>query len=257
MGTYKQPVWKRIQNGWMYQEGQPWSIAELFKEEAKSMSGIERKIFSTSIKSVNRGELIVDCCISSEREDRGLDVMVQDGMTIEEGWKPPVLYSHGISDRFSNEAIAKILKLWRGKQDGYPATFAAIQFYDGPEERRLYDKVVNGFMNSFSIGYCVDKFEPTHNGSGRKVTSWRLLELSLVSIPMQIDAHVIESGNFAGLQCKFLNSDPGHKKPTPETIKCYLGKGQVCSLKELPAAIEKRSTEIVRREIRRAMGKID
>jgi HK97 family phage prohead protease len=218
---------------------------------------MERKTFDIEIKHINQDTLTVETCISSERLDRVGDIMIQDGMTVEEGSRPVVLFAHGFSESMGQEPIAKILRLWKGEQGGYKATFASIQFYDGPNERRLYDKLINGYIHSFSIGYAVDEFYPINNGTGRRVVKWRLLEISLVAIPAQIDAHVIESGNFEGLQCKFFS----HQRPSPpiriEDIQLHLGKGKFCSFKEFPNILENIIRELICKEIRRAKGRVD
>lgn len=155
----------------------------------------------------------------------------------------------------STEPIGKILQLSIGQWKEVPAVFASIEFFPDETGKRLFDKIVGGYLNSWSVGFVVNGYIHLEDG-GRDVFDWTLLEASAVAVPANADTTtIIESGNYQGLQMKMITD--GTKKLKPENIKFHLGDGRYCSMKELPAFFEKRSRELIIKEIRRAMGKVD
>ena len=170
---------------------------------------MEHKLFSVEVKEWNAEDLTVEHWISTERRDRGGDVLYAgpngggQGM-ITEG-KPVVLHSHGYGP-MGSEPIAKCLWLKTGEFRGHKGIRAKTQFYDGshlnpPDNtgRRLWEKTTQGIMGAWSVGWQPLKFDyKTDRGNGeqtRHVYEWLLLEYSMVSVPMAPDAMTASIGN--------------------------------------------------------------
>lgn len=166
---------------------------------------MERKFYTSQIKGVDDDRLLIEAFISTEKKDRGGDIMRADGMRVE--GRPTVLFSHGMSPQIGMEPVGKPLTITKDTFRGYPGIKTKIEFYPDATGRRLYEKVKGGYIHSFSIGYLVNRFTPIDEGRGRDVTDWTLLEMSLVSVPMQVDAQVIESNRFEGFQFKMVSDE--------------------------------------------------
>jgi hypothetical protein len=280
MENYKRPAWLRGNDGWFYQTPSP-SVLERLREEKSFKGGnkMEHKIFHAEIKEFDDANLIVTHFISTERRDRGGDVMRAAGMKI--GGKVVVLLAHGFSN-LGQEPIAKPLKIWSETFKGSPGICARTQFYDGsrltpPDNtgRRLYEKARNGYMPNWSIGWLPLKWEDSHGPHGemyRDVSEWELLEYSPVGVPMNPDCQNIEKcGGLCQKEAWFkvlpnvsdiFTKSFDHYRPAPpppklEDIKCHLGKNQFCTLKELPQRLEEMNRNLIRKEIRKAQGRVD
>ena len=235
---------------------------------------MEHKTFSAEVKQFDDANLTVEHFISTERRDRGGDVMRANGMKI--NGKVVVLLAHGFSN-LGQEPIAKPLKIWPDTFKGSPGIMARTQFYDGshlnpPDStgRRLYDKAKNGYMPNWSIGYIPLKWEPKGEGF-RDVSEWELLEYSPVGVPMNPDCQNVDTGKCSGLcqkeawfkvlpsETAIFTKDFAHYKPRPrpEDIRCYLGQGRWCKLSELPQKLETMIGDTVKKAIRYAQGKVD
>jgi hypothetical protein len=207
--------------------------------------------------------------------------MRASGMKI--GGKVVVLMAHGFSE-LGQEPIAKPLKIWPDTFKGSPGICARTQFYDGshlnpPDNtgRRLYEKAKNGFMPNWSIGWIPMKWDDLHGPKGemyRDVSEWELLEYSPVGVPMNPDCQNVEKCGGCQKEAWFKilpSSLPqaiftkafSHYKlmPDHEAIKetlCFLGKGKGwCKVRELPAKIQEINLSLIKKEIKRAMGKIE
>lgn len=149
---------------------------------------MERKTFEAEIKESSREDLTVTHFISTEKVDRGRDILYADGMKIL--GRPVVMLQHGYTD-LGAEPIAKPLWIKKGEFRGNKGVQAKTQFYPDELGRRLWDKTVQGFMPNWSIGWRPLKHEYLREKDGmeiRHVYEWELLEYSLVSVPMQPDA---------------------------------------------------------------------
>jgi hypothetical protein len=168
--------------------------------EEKS-SHIEHKIFSAEVKEFSDDDLTITHFISTERLDRGGDVLRAAGMKID--GRVVVLMAHGMSN-LGQEPIAKPLKIWPDTFGGYPGICAKTQFYDGshlnpPDNtgRRLYEKAKGGFLPNWSVGWLPLKWEDGRDSKGnyfRDVLFWTLLEYSPVGVSMNPDAQTIDEG---------------------------------------------------------------
>lgn len=156
------------------------------------------KNFTAEVKEFNDVELSITHFISTERIDRGGDVMMADGMKTL--GRPVVLMAHGYS-QMGSEPIAKPVKLWKDSFKGNKGIAAKTKFYDGshltpPDStgRRLYEKAKEGYLVNWSIGYIPLKwnFETLKGVEIRRVTEWDLLEYSPVGVPMNPDCQNTE-----------------------------------------------------------------
>ena len=160
----------------------------------------EWKVFQAEVKEFDDKEMTITHFISTEKKDRGGDIMRADGMKIR--GRPVVLMAHGHSG-MGSEPIAKPIKIWKDTFKGNKGIAAKTKFYDGshltpPDNtgQRLYEKAKSGFMPNWSIGYLVIRKEDIRDGQdyGRDVLEWELLEYSPVGVPMNPDAQATEKG---------------------------------------------------------------
>ncbi len=158
---------------------------------------IERKTFEAEVKEFDEKDLTVVHFISTERKDRGGDIMEADGMRIT--GRPVVLFSHGFNSRIGNEPIAKPIWIRKGEFKGRKGIMAKTQFFPDEDGKRLWAKATQGYMPNWSIGYIVLKKEDFRDGEGfgRRIKEWELLEYSPVGVPMNPDAQVVPSGKDA------------------------------------------------------------
>lgn len=151
---------------------------------------MERKTFEAEVKSFDQEDLSVEHFISTERRDRGRDVMRADGMRIT--GKPAVLLIHGMTS-IGAEPIAKPLWIRKDEFKGRPGILAKTKFFPDEIGKRLFEKTTKGFMLNWSIGYRVIRSEDKRDETGpfRDVLEWELLEYSIVGVPMQPDAQTL------------------------------------------------------------------
>ena len=153
---------------------------------------IERKVFEVEVKEFNEKDLTVEHFISTERRDRGRDILYADGMKME--GRPVVLYQHGFNDVIGSEPIAKNLWLKKGDFKNRKGIVAKTQFYPDELGQRLWQKNVEGYMPNWSVGWRALRHEFKTEKDGveiRHVYEWELLEYSLVAVPMQPDAQTL------------------------------------------------------------------
>lgn len=280
MENYKSPTWI-LHDGWWHQT--PIEQKSLQKEgtmhqkyfNGHNLEEMEHKVFSAEVKGFDDQNLVVTHFISTERVDRGGDIMMSDGMKI--SGRVVVLLAHGFSN-LGQEPIAKPINIWKDSFKGNQGIAAKTQFYDGshltpPDNtgRRLFEKAKEGYLVNWSIGYIPLKWELEKiNGQEvRRVLEWELLEYSPVGVPMNPDCQNTEKcGGLCQKEAWFkvlpnvsdlMTKSFEHYRPAPkpEEIKVHLGKNQWCKLSELPGKLEAMTADLVRREIRKAQGKVD
>jgi hypothetical protein len=165
---------------------------------------IERKIFEAEIKDSNAKDLTVEHFISTERRDRGRDILYADGMKVE--GRPVVMFQHGYSD-VGPEPIAKNLWLKKGDFKNRKGIVAKTQFFPDELGQRLWQKNVEGYMPNWSVGWRALRHEFKTEKDGveiRHVYEWELLEYSLVAVPMQPDAQTLPGKEIEQLCFKML-----------------------------------------------------
>jgi len=169
---------------------------------------IKRKNFVSEIKQADDGDLVISHFVSTEEIDRGGDCMRADGMRIE--GRPVVLLQHGRTG-IGAEPIGKPLDIRADMYQGKKGVIARTKFYDDALGRRIYEKVRDGYMPSFSVGYIIDESKDVlKNGKFyyRDILRWRLLEYSVVGIPMNAGATTFKDGGEEEALCfKILPDD--------------------------------------------------
>lgn len=129
-------------------------------------------------KAQKLGEGEVEFIVSTESWDSHGERIKVDGINISEYKKNPVvLWGH---DGF-NLPIAKATKVW--KEGG--KLMARAKFYLKDEfARKVYDYIVDGFLNAVSIGGTVDEWA----SDGLTISKMTMKEFSVVSVPANPDA---------------------------------------------------------------------
>jgi hypothetical protein len=214
-----------MENWWIWRGGK--KLYEKKNGEEKGMKSMERKFYPTELKNADGERLELTAVISTEKKDRQGDIMRAHGMRTDSD-TVPVLFAHGFGPQ-NSEPIGRVDRLWVDTWKSYPAVLALIRLFPDDLGRRLYQKMVAGFLNSWSIGYIVNDYIPL-NGGGRDCKIWTLYETSAVSVPANADTTtLIESGKFQGVQCKFLNPDDqrGTRKEEIDLGTVYLRSGRL------------------------------
>lgn len=183
-----------------------------------------KTLFEAEVKAADESALTIDHFISTEKLDRGGDVLYADGMKM--FGKPVVLWVHGRSDNIGPEPIAKPVWIKKGEFKGNKGILARTQFYPDETGKRLWDKAANGYIPNWSVGWrpLRHEYKTAKNGKEeRHVFEWELLEYSLVPVPMQPDAQSIEGRKDAIKEILFkiqpespqlpLGEKPGEKPP--------------------------------------------
>lgn len=167
---------------------------------------IEHKIFGAEVKEFDEKDLTVTHFISTEKRDRGGDILYSDGMRIE--GKPVVLFQHGFGES-GMEPIAKAIWIKKGEFKNRKGIQAKTQFYPDDLGRRLWDKTTHGYMPNWSIGWRPlpgkSEMKTERDGSQiRHVYEWDLFEYSIVGVPMQSDAQTTGKDAVGSIQFKVL-----------------------------------------------------
>lgn len=170
---------------------------------------IKYKIFDSDIKAFDEKDLTVEHFISTERRDRGDDVMIADGMQIK--GKPVVLLQHGRT-ALGSEPVAKPVWIKKGTYKNKKGIVAKTKFFDDEQGlgRRLWEKTTKGYMPNWSIGYQI--LDWTQKRDFMEIKEWDLLEYSLVGVPMNPDAQTIYSKEYDDLETVFEDIEENIKE---------------------------------------------
>jgi hypothetical protein len=162
------------------------------------------------ITSVSRDRSVV-VLMSAETEDRYGSIVRQEGLH----WPPegslPVLLGH------EGVPVARISQFRRGvTEDNIPATFGTIVFpapgaVQAADE--AYASVRAGLVDSTSIGFFVESAQTRSDGL-LQIDSAELVEVSLVSVPAQPRAQVLEIHRSPQLETR----QPPMARELPRTI---------------------------------------
>jgi hypothetical protein len=225
---------------------------------------MEHKLFESEVKEADDKDLSVTHMISTENVDRAGDIVRADGMTMD--GRPVVLWAHGRDASVGTEPIAKPLWIKPAVHKGVKGLMAKTAFFPDQTGRRLYEKVRDGFLSGWSIGFLVDRAVPIGGGPGRDIKAWRLLEFSLVSVPCNADATTLEqSGLFFKIMpdgaecgcaepCKGDVKCAGHKKPTPRKLVFQFIDSR--PPKADTAAVAAVAAQVIRKEIQKQVDAI-
>jgi hypothetical protein len=226
---------------------------------------MERKIFgSNHVTTKGLEDLQAEAFVSTEHRDRGGDVLKAGGMRIL--GRVVVLLQHG--QGAGGEPIAKPLDIRPGRtSDGTRGIRARMQFFDDADGRRIWKKVVEGYMPSWSIGWRPLKWEHVTERTGeetRVVSEWELLEFSPVSVPMNPFAQTIPDGK--GLEqvwFKFLPEgtpvESGYRELSQKggsRLGELLKSGEPVTVTIPDSLIENTIRRVVRAQLDKARGKV-
>lgn len=170
---------------------------------------IKYKIFDSDVKVFDEKDLTVEHFISTERRDRGDEVMLADGMQIK--GKPVVLLQHGRT-AIGSEPVAKPVWLKKGTYKNKKGIVAKTKFFDDEQGlgRRLWEKTTQGYMPNWSIGYQV--LDYSQKRDFMEIKEWDLLEYSLVGVPMNPDAQTIYSKQYDDLETVYEDIEENIKE---------------------------------------------
>jgi hypothetical protein len=211
------------------------------------MNPIEHKIYQSEIKESDPTELSITHFISTEKRDRGNDILMATknekgrGMVLE--GRVVVLFNHGWSN-IGMEAIAKPAWIKPGEFKGNKGIMAKTVFYDDKagRGRELWDKASKGFLVNWSVGWrplIWDIRKETDGSETRVVYEWDCVEYSLLGgVPMNPDAQNINAMT-DGLSFKFLPCICG--TPCKEGEACQYEKyGDIIAWKNQDGAWEEK-----------------
>jgi len=178
--------------GWGGDEGQAWAkrkVEQLEKiDEDSSMKATVRAFSDSVTKTV--GERQIRVVVSTPRVDRSGDIVDPNGIDFADYRKNPVvLYQHDHS-----RPIARALEI--GMKNG---RIEALVQFPPPDISDLSDEVYglikSGILNSVSIGFLpleYDYVDPSRPHTGRRYKKSEAIEFSIVSIPANPDALIVE-----------------------------------------------------------------
>ncbi len=191
-----------------------------------------RKTYQASeTKEVGGEERTLIVRISTSTPDRSQDVVIPQGMIVENYLKNPVVAAF---HRYDQPSIGKTEEITK-TDDGVVAKVKFTPPGVNPVADQLYELYKGGFMNAWSIGFMPKKWSDRPDG-GREFQEWELLEYSAVLVPDNPEALTL-------LRSKGLNPDKLLKeqkeaeKEVSEDKKDKEAKG-VIPFKETPKADE-------------------
>lgn len=174
---------------------------------------IKYKIFDSEVKAFDENDLTVEHFISTERIDRGKEVMRADGMKII--GKPVVLLQHGRTS-LGAEPIAKPLWIKKGEFKKKKGIIAKTKYFDDEEGigRRLWRKATEGFMPNWSVGYDILNYQQKRDYLD--ILEWDLLEYSQVGVPMNPDVQTIYTKSYDDLETVYKDIEEELKEEDKE-----------------------------------------
>ena len=128
--------------------------------------------------------VVIEGVASTEHVDRHGDVVVQEGISLENFQKNPVLL---LGHNSSKPPIGRVEKLWHGEHEGKKATFFRARFTRATAEgREVAQLFKEGIMSAISIGFRATDGE--EKDGVFLFTKSELLEISAVSVPANQEA---------------------------------------------------------------------
>lgn len=129
---------------------------------------------------------------TSERDRDGDEVLASGGQFEAYRRNPVVLVAHG--EHGWTLPVGKCLSVQVYGEEIH----ARLQFDAGDRDaREIYRKIRDGYLNAMSIGFMPLEGGPISKNQdfpGYRFTAWELLELSIVSVPANANALVIQRG---------------------------------------------------------------
>lgn len=198
-----------------------------------------KSVFESEIKAVDTENLILEHFISTEKRDRGGDILYADGMRVD--GKPVVLWAHGRDPKIGPEPIAKPLFIRPSSFKGTKGIEARTQFFPDETGKRLFNKAAAGVIPNWSIGWIPHRHDFKTGKDGkeeRHVYDWSLLEYSLCAVPSQPDAQTVYGKGIDENVMLFKVIPEGDPYPIgkylpPDVIKEMEREGIVCCARAL------------------------
>ncbi len=213
---------------------------------------MEHKLYSSELKESNKKDLTVIHFISTERPDRGGDILYADGMVML--GRPVVLLQHG-SSNIGMEPIAKPVWIKKGIFKDQKGIEAKTQFFPDELGQKLWEKTTKGYLPNWSVGWRPLRHEYKTDETGkeiRHVYEWELLEYSLVAVPMQPDAQTM-TDKAAMTQLAFKIMPPAREIDLGPS---YMSQGKL-SIWIDDNIINKTIRQTVRKELNRLRGRVE
>ena len=178
---------------------------------------MERKFTSFELKETNAQDLVVTAVISVEKRDRVGDLMRSAGCHTD-STKIPILYSHGFGSPIGNEPVGKCERLWVGQHQGSPAVLAKVRFFPDDQGVRLFQKISQGYLDGWSVGFIPEEYENFHDSvGGRDIKVWQILEASATPTPCnQYTTTLTEAEKSQALEFKFFTGSSNQGVSDPE-----------------------------------------
>jgi HK97 family phage prohead protease len=204
-------------------------------------------------KATKLAEGEVEFIVSTNALDAYGERIDIDGIDLKDYKKNPVvLWGH---DGF-NLPIARATKVWKDGQK----LMARAQFYMKDEfPRRVYQYIVDGFLNAVSIGGMVDEWSE----DGRTISRMTMKEFSVVSIPANQEALVASKSldNDEQHELKALANVYARKMLTtsPDEIASQINilEKMVATLKEVATSETNEDKAITKRVVLRQAQAVD
>ncbi len=155
--------------------------------------------FPPNIKSISDENRTVDFIITSDEPDRDNDVIDPKGWNLKSfKANPVVLWSHD----YQLPPIAKAIRV--GKVEGGLKSRAQFVPPDvSPFAESIFQMIKGGFLNAASVGFRPTEWEFNEKRGGMDFKKQELLEWSVVPVPANADATVID-----GIKAKGINVAP-------------------------------------------------
>lgn len=133
-------------------------------------------------QSINEKDYTMDVFMSVEVVDRHGEIVDIQSLSFDDFLSNPVLQPF---HDYSQMPVGKIIKIWKGVKDGKPTLEATVKFAVEEYEyaKTMFNLYKGGFMNAFSIGFTVGRFETNADTGIVTLMDCKLLELSCVAIP--------------------------------------------------------------------------
>ena len=149
------------------------------------------KTFAVETKEVDADQGIFEAMISTESVDRDGDIVVADGVELENFRKNPVVLA---DHRYlTDSVIGKSIKEEIIPGKGIKSTFQFIEKGINAKADMVREMFRLKFLNAVSIGFSVSESEKRTNEEGDDIRGrifkiWELLEFSIVAVPANPEA---------------------------------------------------------------------
>ncbi len=153
--------------------------------------------FNKAVEQTNDAN-ILKFVITDETVDRYGDIVRANGGMYENYLKNPVVLMHHESNG-GDLPVAKCINL----EVVELKVIATVEFDTDAVSQEVLRKIVNGFLNCVSIGFCPIEYEENKETRGMIFNTWELLEFSFVKVPANPNAGRVKSYKAEEVKPKF------------------------------------------------------